>query len=303
MRTELRLILTQYRFGLLGFGLILGAIAATVAAVAAYYSTLGLASCVGTTAPPSCELAQNAAGRLTVVWGTLQGMASPSVILAGLFLGVPIIATEVERGTAVIPWTLAGSRLRWLAPRLLVVGLWLFGASAAIGLALDAVHAAILPSIPITANLADYETRGWLIPARAMTALGAGLLTGAVLGRALPALLAGIVVSGLVVTAVLALGSAWNAGGTDRVGFDDGSIVNALVLVDSTTGAYIDYDSAEALIPQSDPAFGQRFTEVPLGVRGGDSPLIVGRESLALVLCAVVLTVTGGIVADRRRPY
>ena len=38
---------------------------------------------------------------------------------AGLFLGVPVVARELERGTARLAWSLAPSRMRWYLARLL----------------------------------------------------------------------------------------------------------------------------------------------------------------------------------------
>lgn len=302
MSTEVRLIVKQYRFGLVGFGLILGGMAIALVVLGAYLSTLDLGRCQNASTP-ECLAALSAAGRPSVVANMLQAMASPTVVFAGVFLGASIIAPEIERGTAVIAWTVGGSRARWLAPRVLVVGLVLIAAATAIGLALDAVHHAIDPRIPLTASLDSYETRGWLIPARASLAFGAGLLAGAVLGRALPALLAGVVIAAVAVAAVFGLGAVWNGGGADPVGFNDGSIVNQLVLRDQTTGEYIDYASAEALISQADPRFAERFTEVPLGVPGTSAPIVVGRECAALVLASVALVAGSFVVANRRRPY
>lgn len=302
MSSEIRLIVKQYRFGLVGLGLILGTIATALVVLAAYFSSLDLGSCQDASTP-ECLAALSSAGRLSVIANMLQAMASPAVVFAGVFLGASIIATEIERGTAVIAWTVSDSRARWLAPRVLVVGLLLIAPAVAIGLGLDAVHQAINPRIPLTASLDAYETRGWLIPARAGVAFGAGLLAGAVLGRALPALLAGVVIAAVAVAAVLGLGAMWNAGAADPVGFNDGSIVNQLVLRDQTTGKYIDYASAEALIPQADPGFAERFTEVPLGVPGTSAPIVVGRESAGLVLASGALVAGSFVVANRRRPY
>jgi hypothetical protein len=172
----------------------------------------------------------------------------------------------------------------------------------AIGLGLDRIHAtAVSPRLPITANLYDYEMRGWLVPARAMVALAAGLVAGAVLGRALPALLAALFRGRS--RRVLVLGSILNGSGAERVAFNDGSIVNSLVLIDNTTGAYIGYAEADSIISQGDLAFAERFTEVPLGVPGNAAPIVVGREALALLAGAAVLFIAGALVTDRRRPY
>jgi hypothetical protein len=304
MRPEIRLILTQYRFGLVGFSLILVVIAAALWGLAALFASSGLRECGGVTAGSACVDLANRLAPYTLLAGMLQGVATPAVMFAGVYVGTPIIASEIERGTAVLPWTMGASRLRWLAPRVVLIAVWLFVFSTAIGLGIDRIHEiAISPNIPITENLDKYEFRGWIVPARALVAFAAALLAGAVLGRALPALLAGVALSGVVVAGVLVFGSILNGMGMERVGYNDGSIVNTLVLVDKTTGGYISYGDAEAIIPQGDPAFEERFDEVPLGVPGRASLLVVTREVLALLVGAAALLAAGVFVTDRRKPY
>lgn len=303
MRTEIRLILMQYRFGLIGFSLILGALVVALWGLAAYFASVGLDGCVSLASAACNDLAERTAG-FRVFAGMLQGVSTPAVMFAGVYLGTPIIASEIERGTAVLPWTMGASRLRWLAPRLALIAVWLLAFSTAIGLGLDRIQEiAVSPHIPITENLDKYELRGWIVPARALVAFAAGVLAGALLGRALPALLAGVALSGVVVAGVLVFGSILNGMGMERVGYNDGSIVNTLVLLDNTTGAYVSYGEAEAIISQADPAFEERFTEVPIGVPGRDSPLVVTREVLALLSGAAALLAAGALVTNRRRPY
>ncbi len=302
MGIEIRLIFKQYRFGILGFGLILSVLAASLWGLAIYFSGLGIAACHNVTTPDCMAVAAaiNAVGTLTVM---LRVSATPVAIFAGVFLGVPIIATEIERGTAVLPWTMSRSRVRWLLPRILAIGLLLAVLSAAIGLALDAIEQALFPWLAVTSNLRDYEMRGWLVPVRAIAGLGAGLLAGAVLGRALPGLLAGLAVAACVTGIAIVLGASWNEATSAVVGQDEGAIVTRIVLFDSISGRYVDYAEAEATVPTTDPSFSERYTEVSLGVPGSDSPLVVSRESALLGGVALFLTAGAVLVADRRKPY
>lgn len=304
MRTEIRLILTQYRFGLIGFSLILGVIAAALWGLAAVFASSGLRECGGMAAGSVCMDLANQLAPYSLLAGMLQGVATPAIMFAGVYVGTPIIASEIERGTAVLPWTMGASRLRWLMPRVVLIAVWLFVFSTAIGLGLDRIQEiAVTPHIPITENLDEYELRGWIVPARALVAFAAAILAGALLGRALPALLAGVALSGVVVAGVLVFGSILNGMGMERVGYNDGSIVNTLVLIDNTTGGYISYGEAEAIIPQSSPSFEVRFTEVPVGVAGRASPIVVTREVLALLVGAGALFIAGSVVTNRRKPY
>lgn len=110
--------------------------------------------------------------------------------LLGLLGGVPIVARELEAGTAQTAWSLNGSRVRWLArqvaPIVIVLG--------------AAMIFAALVAIPV----ADLWVRwghggassliglhGLLAVVRAFGAFGVGLAVGALLGRTLPAFIFG----------------------------------------------------------------------------------------------------------------
>jgi hypothetical protein len=59
---------------------------------------------------------------------------------------------------------------------------------------------------PLDRSLYLYEARGWMVPARGLVGLAAGVLAGAMLGRAVPAL-----ITGALVTSLLCLG-VYNSG-------------------------------------------------------------------------------------------
>lgn len=113
--------------------------------------------------------------------------------LAGLLAGVVLVGRELEARTAQTAWALAASRRRWLArqllPVVLVLGLSVtFAALAASNL--ETTRAAFY-SGPLT----DLGLYGPLVVARAFASLGVGLISGSVLGRTLPALIVGSVLS------------------------------------------------------------------------------------------------------------
>lgn len=111
--------------------------------------------------------------------------------LLGLLGGVPIVARELEAGTAQTAWSLNGSRIRWLArqvaPIVVVLG--------------TAMTLAAVVAIPV----ADVWVRwghggassliglhGLLAIVRAFGAFGVGLAVGSLLGRTLPAFIFGV---------------------------------------------------------------------------------------------------------------
>jgi hypothetical protein len=130
--------------------------------------------------------------------GTLEGVtvfAALGVLpfAAGLIAGVPIVGRELELRTAQTAWALAGSRRRWFArqlgPIVVVFGLAMVFAAAAAAV-FEATRAAYFSGV-----LDFLGLYGPLLVARALVALGFGLIAGAMLGRTLPALIVGAVLS------------------------------------------------------------------------------------------------------------
>ena len=128
-----------------------------------------------------------------------SGATTVSPFVLGLFLGVPLVAREIESGTAPIAWTLARSRARWLVQRaapVLVGTLLVASAIAGTGELLTAVAPW---NEGVDPGFQDFGGRGPLLVVRGVAVLGIGLAAGALIGRQLPALL----VAGLVVLALM----------------------------------------------------------------------------------------------------
>jgi ABC-type transport system involved in multi-copper enzyme maturation permease subunit len=94
--------------------------------LASLYAASGISGCQ----PASCEqLASNflqqlyAAGTYWVLYlaGVVIILLTPAVI--GLFWGAPLIARELETGTAALAWNQSITRTRWLAVKLTLTGL------------------------------------------------------------------------------------------------------------------------------------------------------------------------------------
>lgn len=114
----------------------------------------------------------------------------------GLVLGVPLVAREVEHGTAQLAWTVGRSRVRWLIGRVAFAALVAMLLSALLAATTEVLATAMLPDINMSQDFNLHGNRGPLIVGRAMLGLGAGVLVGALLGRQLPALLVGVFVVG-----------------------------------------------------------------------------------------------------------
>lgn len=120
--------------------------------------------------------------------GIQAGLLLP--VLAGMFLGAPLLAREAERKTVALAWTQGASRTRWLLGQVIPIAVVLAVAAAAISAEFNWW---IGP---------DAATgRGWLTPARftmhslplagwTVMALALGVFAGAVIRRTIPAMLA-----------------------------------------------------------------------------------------------------------------
>lgn len=299
--TITRLILKLFRFELLVFSIVFGLLTVAIVALVLSLRSLGLDVCRPAEALAACAPDVAAADRLLSWMPALQYVLVGGSILAGLLMGVPVVAREIEQGSATLAWTIGGSRRKWLIPRIFVVGIVVLVLVGVPSLAADLLETSRhVPPVPGD-SLLDHQYRGLVVAGRAIAAFGIGTVVGAALGRSLPAVLIGVLL------AIPALGGA-------ELAFDAWRKSEA-VPIDTTGSLYVsqtyrDRDGrllqpgeAERILSPEDPAFGRRFTFVALGVpasRGGE---IVTRE-FAAYLAAALIAVAGTImIVDRRRPY
>jgi hypothetical protein len=124
--------------------------------------------------------------------------------LAGLIAGVPIVARELEMGTAQTAWFLWPSRTRWLGWKLLPVLALL---AVAVGFA--ALASALLEGTQPGVDVLHSTSQGPILVARTVAAFGVGLLAGALYGRSLPAFLIAAVALGALGWAAETARFAW----------------------------------------------------------------------------------------------
>lgn len=130
----------------------------------------------------------------------------------GLILGVPLVAREVEHGTAQLAWTVGRSRVRWLLGRIAFAALVAVLLTAVLAATTEVLAAAMRPDVDLSRDFSFHGERGPLIVARAVLGLGAGVLVGAIVGRQLPALLLGVFVVGGLYAASWAAFPVWYHG-------------------------------------------------------------------------------------------
>lgn len=175
-----------------------------------------LASQDGFSAGQECfALVREGSGILGETFLTGEGTIAVSVMgvlpfLLGLVGGVPIVARELEGRTAQTAWSLSASRVRWLAHQLVPIATVLGAVMILAALAAGPVADASVAWGRGASSLIGLH--GPLAVARAFAAFGLGLMLGALLGRALPALFLGIAVSVVLLFAVGILRDTWTAG-------------------------------------------------------------------------------------------
>src|ERR1700722_2866252 len=136
----IRLSMLQFRIQAITAAVTLAAftilLAATGPHLASTYAADGLDSCHGA----SCtNLADYFAGSLIrspyyVLWLLSTGVILLAPAVIGLFWGAPLIARELETGTAALAWNQSVTRTRWLAVKLAVGALAAMAVTEALSL-------------------------------------------------------------------------------------------------------------------------------------------------------------------------
>ncbi|MBA3689397.1 MAG: hypothetical protein H0W81_11320 [Chloroflexi bacterium] len=252
-------------------------------------------------------------------FSTLGGFARLGAFLTpfalGLFLGVPVVAREIEGRTAGIAWTLSRSRSRWLIQRVLPLVVVAIVLAAAVGIGSELVTRTN-PYADYAANpgFADYTSRGVLLPIRAIVVLLLAIAVGAMVPRQLPALLlaAGVTVA-LFVGVTIGM-DAWMTSEARPIPFDesrfgpfgDGPRIFDVAYREDATGKVISMNDfynqhGDVALPdgEQDPP---GFTQVAIGIPGDQYWIWAMRESAILGVLAVAAGGLAALVIRRRRP-
>jgi hypothetical protein len=315
--TWARLTLRLSRFELLAFGGAIVLFTVLTALAAVWIASLRpppecLSTLPDAIHPLKCEA-------LGAAWynaqGSVAGLGAGLLIFisfaAGLFLGVPIVAREVERGTTRLAWSLAPSRMRWFVARMVPILVVLAVLTYIGGIAVDRFVGASMPDDDLTNSFVNFGFRGLLIASRAIFIFAVGVAVGAIFARALPA---------VILTAIIA-----------TIGLAGGERVHQMILaseaiaipIDQQTGEgggkpgdmYIDqkfvlpdgtlvgweYFNGEANGPYDDQG-NPKYPQVAIVVPGERFRFVETREALALAAGSVVALLLAGFVVSRRRP-
>jgi hypothetical protein len=188
----------QHRVALIGVATLLGALAAyvVIAGLQMHHAYATATACRPATSPTCGNLFLNANRMNPILAGGYALQAIPGLI--GMFVGAPVLAREMETGTFRYAWTQAFGRLRWTLAKLVLLGLVLAAATAAMGVLFSWYYqpyfAARNPAVsfselaPLSPGL--FLLRGVTFAAWTLAAFAIGALAGTLLRRIVPAIAA-----------------------------------------------------------------------------------------------------------------
>jgi hypothetical protein len=241
------------------------------------------------------------------------GFAKAGVLLTpfvlGLFLGVPVVAREIEGRTAGIAWTLDASRRRWLLSRGGPVIAVAVLAALAAGVAGEVVARSAPWAEGVGLGFNDYGARGELVAVRALVVASIGVAMGALVPRQLPALLlAGAATVGLFVAVTLVM-DGWMEAAAEPIAVDRMQQVSGRIygsaMRDDSTGQIVGEE--EWFLANPNPIYDEfgmpvGTTMVYYMVPGWRYGEFVLRESAVLGTVAALAMVVSAVVVSVRRP-
>jgi hypothetical protein len=242
--------------------------------------------------------------------GVTKLAAQWSPMILGLFLGVPLVAREIEGRTAPIAWALDPGRGRWLLQRAVPVLAVALVAGVLVGIGGEMVtQAPPFREHPLGAGFSDYGSRLGQIPVRTVAVLVLGIGIGALVPRQLPALLLTGAATLVLFTAITLGMGAWMQAAAEPIamdhGYESGARVFDQAFRDNATGALIstvDFDQQQIGSEDLESTAPPGMTRVWLGIPGDEYGQWVGRESgIVLGLTLIVGAATLAVVR-RRRP-
>lgn len=276
-------------------------------------------------ASPACEESRQAFNSINE-YEAGKVMAGMAVLpfVAGLLLGVPLVAREVEQRTVTLAWSLQSSRVRWLLKRALIAAAMLAAVLTIPAGAAEVLEPTRHPWLdPSTTAFSDYGLRGPLTVFRGLAAFSIGVLVGAAVGRVLPALIVAAVGTVLLFQVLAAAQWAFlpepellpvtetQVAGRGGLQTGDG------IQYRDRAGATLTWDEIIARSPfpyydeeleDVDPRFSAWFDsdgyeEYEWFIRGERLGVVAVREAAGLSVLSTVLLGMSLVVVRGRRPY
>jgi ABC-type transport system involved in multi-copper enzyme maturation permease subunit len=305
---SMRLVFRMHAFEIMAVGALAAALIAAALYVAAELNGVGYGSCyLAIESPPAgCE----ALGRR--FFDLQSDHASPVFSFMnllpyaiGLFLGAPLIARELERGTTRLAWSMAPSRIRWYAWRVMPIVILAVAISFAAGFAVDRLVAARSPGIDLENSFDTFRQRGGLMAVTTFVVIAGSIGLGSVIGRVLPTLIVALILSVFGIAGVQHLHSDFIA--REAVAVADSELGPADLFVDQffrlPDGRLVGWQELEQIDPAAlQDENGPQYPIVNVVVPGERYREVEMREALILGGIGIVMLVGAGVIVTRRRP-
>jgi ABC-type transport system involved in multi-copper enzyme maturation permease subunit len=224
--------------------------------------------------------------------------------IAGLILGGPLVAREIDRGTARLAWSLSPSRLRWYVHRVAPVLVVLGATAMVIGVVADRLLAAMITDEDLANSFMGFHGRGVLIATGTLLIGATGIAVGAVLGRTIQTLLLSLVLGGLLLTAVsevdqkVFLPAETVVDASNNYSDRNLYIDSRFQLPDGTLATWEQLVAIDPSVMENGP----NYPNVSLMIPGERYQAVETREALAQLGIAALMLLAGAVVVMRRRP-
>jgi hypothetical protein len=301
------LVFRMQRFEIVAVGIIAAALVGAALIVANELNAVDYGRCaLAASPPPDCEalgrrffdIEQN---RATPVFSFMNLL--PYAI--GLFLGAPLLARELERGTARLAWSISPSRVRWYLWRVVPVVLFAVAIAFVAGFAIDRLVAARSPGIDLANSFDTYGQRGVLVAVTAFVMVAGSIGLGSVIGRVLPTVILALVLGYFGILLVQHLHADFT--NREAVIVAEADLKPGDRYVDQffrlPDGRIVGYEELSQIDPASlTSETGPTYPIVYEVVPAERYRSVEAREALLLGSIGVVMLVGAGLIVARRRP-
>ena len=276
------------------------------AATLSWMTSSGYASCVGfytDTPSVACLNLMGIGSWAARIESMSMNLVPVFPFLAGLLLGGPVVARELDRGTARLAWSLGPSRLRWFAQRVLPIVVIAVVACFAVGVIGDRIVALFAPDADLANSFVQFHQRGVLIATNGFLIVSVAIAVGAVVGRTVPTLLLALLLGGASLVAITEVDHKLlinEAVPLPENSNNDFQIDSRFQLPD---GRLVTWEELTVIDPEAMTSeLGPQYPWISLGIPGSRYREIEAREAIAEVVAGLAFLGLGAIVVGRRRP-
>jgi hypothetical protein len=276
------------------------------AAVIAWIRGSGYLACMsgGETLNARCFELQDVGAWATRIASLSMNLAAFFPLLAGLLLGAPLVARELDRGTARLAWSLGPSRRRWFVQRVLPVTVVAVATAMTIGVVSEHLTALFAPGVDLTKSFMGFRDRGVLLATSAFLMAAVAVAVGSVVGRQIPTVLLALVLGGATLLAIGEVDRKLLDAETVRLTGEnqyDNDLIVGEGRLELPDGRLVTWDELVAIDP-SVLNTGFDYPYVLFGIPRERYREIETREALAQVVVGLAFLGLGAFVVGRRRP-